>query len=1128
MWGANAVVEMHGTVASPTWTRLSATANINDTSITVEHAVVGWSVGDKIIVASTDYYQELTEEFTITAIGGGGHVITLDRGVKYLHWGKDYERAEVGLLSRKIVIQGDPSSDATLFGGGLFLRMGQVRLSGVEVARSGQQGVLGRYPVHLHLLGATSNVYVKDSSIHHNYQRCLTIHKSSNIVVQRNVAYRTFGHCYFLEDGGETKNIFDRNLGAVVLPMSPPLTPTDTQPTPFWITNPDNTYTNNAAVGGQFGFWYSLPPNPTGKSVDMTTVFPRFTPLGVFSDNVAHSATEAGLQVDDCIIGTNADGSENLQTELCGYSPIVAAPGVNITLKTRAYDAGITQVPATFSRLLAYKNRFRGAWLRGSLLVVTDSIFVDNAIGSNAPADRNLFVNCLYIGETDNIGTPGFTKWFNDLGRSRPRLWATNFPITGWQQYDASGPMFSINNTFVNFATNDVRRAGAIGALENGPNIFAGGSAVLKGSTLINSNEFAMMDNTANADGPKMVSIQDADGTVTGVLGGYIVSNATTQTYGLGCTPKPAWGSNPSFLLCPPFYESYIWLSLVNQDVAGSNFGNSLNDFYRVKVTPFGSPVGDDLTGGNPRYPKRDNYNANVIGRRGYAFSFNHPTPYHFVVSAHYVPAGEWVVVALAYPSTSFTLTRGYGETAMTPVSSLDQLSATTYHYDANGQWLYVMYYEEGQFSPDHFGMPSYGWGSGSIRIKAGCGSSCTTAGRAVPSGLPANLLGSSPDVFYTGLTTCTAGSSSSAISSTAKGLAYIRWNSSPSAFSLHYNIYHSVSNATKITVVDHTTGKLIYTLRSSGAPVRGMFSLTRDAYSTLFRSGLTIKIASQQHPTGEISGIIGCSQGGGCTPPSPTWEVDACTVPAGTVPVFNDTLGKWQSWSWNVPNTLFNYTGDVLCGSKSIRASTASWGSLAFHIGNCYAGSAAGCKSWETPYVPVGSLKYVEFYAKSNGQDGDAPLVLNVCLQSDVAADATCMPGGFVPPKYISNWAIVNTWTRVRIPISEFGLSSSNYLGLVRIYPANGAATVFYLDEIRLITENNEPMTPTLSASNAYKYDAVVCDGITSGGDGGSSGSAGPGTNPVYVPPANMSGAVAQHVGQLVMTLLVVMVLLA
>ena len=63
----------------------------------------------------------------------------------------------------------------------------------------GQSGVLMRYPVHFHLQGeAALGSYVRNSSLHHLYNRCITIHGSSGVLLEDNAAYDTFGHCYFL------------------------------------------------------------------------------------------------------------------------------------------------------------------------------------------------------------------------------------------------------------------------------------------------------------------------------------------------------------------------------------------------------------------------------------------------------------------------------------------------------------------------------------------------------------------------------------------------------------------------------------------------------------------------------------------------------------------------------------------------------------------------------------------------------------------------------------------------------------------------------------------------------------------------------------------------------------------
>jgi hypothetical protein len=72
------------------------------------------------------------------------------------------------------------------------------------------------------------------------------------------------GHSIFFEDGIETGNIVDSNV-VVKCQSSSSLLNTDLWASAFWITNPNNTITNNRAVGGSHnGFWYNLPKRPTG------------------------------------------------------------------------------------------------------------------------------------------------------------------------------------------------------------------------------------------------------------------------------------------------------------------------------------------------------------------------------------------------------------------------------------------------------------------------------------------------------------------------------------------------------------------------------------------------------------------------------------------------------------------------------------------------------------------------------------------------------------------------------------------------------------------------------------------------------------------------------------------------
>jgi hypothetical protein len=49
--------------------------------------------------------------------------------------------------------------------------------------------------------------------------RCITIHGTNAVTLQGNVGFNVHGHCYYLEDGVEERNIIDRNLAAYVHPI---------------------------------------------------------------------------------------------------------------------------------------------------------------------------------------------------------------------------------------------------------------------------------------------------------------------------------------------------------------------------------------------------------------------------------------------------------------------------------------------------------------------------------------------------------------------------------------------------------------------------------------------------------------------------------------------------------------------------------------------------------------------------------------------------------------------------------------------------------------------------------------------------------------------------------------------
>ncbi|MGH8228084.1 MAG: G8 domain-containing protein [Steroidobacteraceae bacterium] len=480
---AGGTLSLHGDRTN-SWTKLAATAKAGSTRIKVLNAR-GWRKGDVIVLASTDFDPHQAEERTIAAIAG--NVITLDRPLKYMHFGRITdgvdERGEVGMLTRNILIEASSDAETSYFGGHIMaMAGGKMYISGVELNRMGQYLHLARYPIHWHLDGNAQGQYIEDSSIHDSYNRCVTVHGTDNVLVKNNVTYNTVGHCFFLEDGIETGNQFIRNLGILTKchPDGKPCVPTnlaaagerragsngqaakdvlipsDNTAATFWITNPDNTYIDNVAAGSEStGFWMSLPEHPTGAFAGTAiskATWPRRTKFREFKGNVAHSNYD-GFMFD-------RNEAPNGTFSVTGSS--------QIGLENPA-DPNSKAVVSVFEDLTAYKNRNNGIWGRGELHLFKNVKLADNAIGfthASGAFGRYAFtsrlVDSLIVGETANIGNPR-TAAEKAYGRSLPKPDLPDYPIRGYEFYDYRQDV--VNVTFRNFEDNATRKTGAISYL---------------------------------------------------------------------------------------------------------------------------------------------------------------------------------------------------------------------------------------------------------------------------------------------------------------------------------------------------------------------------------------------------------------------------------------------------------------------------------------------------------------------------------------------------------------------------------------------------------------------------------------------------------------------------------------
>ena len=85
--GNNARVHIHSTdTQKKTWVQLRETSDSGSTLLRLADPT-GWEVGDRIVMASTDYDLNQAEDFTITAVANNGTNITIDRSTNFMHYG---------------------------------------------------------------------------------------------------------------------------------------------------------------------------------------------------------------------------------------------------------------------------------------------------------------------------------------------------------------------------------------------------------------------------------------------------------------------------------------------------------------------------------------------------------------------------------------------------------------------------------------------------------------------------------------------------------------------------------------------------------------------------------------------------------------------------------------------------------------------------------------------------------------------------------------------------------------------------------------------------------------------------------------------------------------------------------
>lgn len=716
--GSNGILDVWGAKGTQyPWTTLSSTATAGATSIQLADPVAGtgsqdWAVGDQIVISTTDWSVSQMETATISAITDS-KTIQLSAPLKYLHYGELEtlggktvdQRAEVGLLSRNILIRGGTNRGYDTSGHVIFLKGNKgIHMEGVELFNMGQRDI-GRYPIHFHMVGDASGSVIRANSIHQSNFRCVTVHGSNGVIVDANVAYDHKGHCMFLEDGVETNNTFQNNLVLFTQEKTEgQWLGSDKYPgvAGYWITNPDNTYINNVAGGSVgAGFWIETRLGPRGLHANnpaFQNIKPYLTPLKKFSGNVAHSC-DHGMQVD----ATAFEGSvpsNPADPPVAAYAP-VNPDGSPATIDIESFTA--------------HHNRFRGIWMRDMHIALTNGRFTNNFVGVELATSGDHVISSsvvvdgtVFEGFSANVGSnmdDSHQSWDATMSRSWPRQGTA---WVGMVIYD--GPITVKNSHFENFSPSpDSSPHSAIGTRFSNNFQMATTSSVSDCTFSNVARKAWTTDKTA--DGGKTFNFVDKTGSVTGKTSATVLPNFNIYN-AQGCSQDSAYG-----LACPHHYAQ-LWtldmspgaanpMHLTRNEHAGSDHSS-----YALTFAGFASA-------GVNRYQSIVSIGAS------YLVHFENYNTKDLVLQLNNADANEAVTIAVCYPAGTQidSVNRGLANwiggpilpqkgTKTSPLTSASSKDATSggdsYYYDQSRGLLVVTLKqrnnrkaETGNFCPD-------------------------------------------------------------------------------------------------------------------------------------------------------------------------------------------------------------------------------------------------------------------------------------------------------------------------------------------------------------------------------------------------------------------------------------------
>ncbi|MFK7962045.1 MAG: G8 domain-containing protein [Phycisphaerales bacterium] len=528
-------IELHGISRDKTsWSQLDGHLAPGDTTMMLARPV-NWSAGDEVVIAPSGHDPDEAEVVFVLNVSDDGRMVTFGPQLAFAHYGaiethagRELDmRAEVGLLSRNIVVRGDAASETSRFGGHtMIMPGGQARVEGTLFYRMGQMGHKARYPFHMHVvdrigvLGVTgADTWVRDNTVRRSYQRAFVLHGTNGVEVADNVAYRIHNHAYVpAEDGDESGNRFVDNLAITIIEPDEFAFPdedhddrsiqSEHRTSGFWLRNPNNTLIGNHVAGTWrgAGFMYDGAREDDG--------FERMSPTAaIFRDNLSHT-------------------NRSTNNEPHPYQQHVFGLGFFAHRISRWQHDGLLMV----EDFTTYKNEGPGIWLENENELVSGAMVADSHAGF--AARHGTIQDAVVVGSSGNsIGSLDRLRhgvaWRNDNGR--------DFSMDGVTFKDVDIVVHG-NHGFdyrQGATMRDVSYEGSVGLL------------------MVIENE--------EAEG----SILDVDGTFSGTGTPTVVS---TQSMGPQSTPLLGAAST----WATPVGATGLWQLVIDDPVTGANAGASV------------------------------------------------------------------------------------------------------------------------------------------------------------------------------------------------------------------------------------------------------------------------------------------------------------------------------------------------------------------------------------------------------------------------------------------------------------------------------------------------------------------------------------------------------------------------